>query len=278
MLVKNHYNKNDYCLSSSGHWVRNFTKPIAKAIDINELIPPEDVKLILENEIKNDIKHYPIMEAESQIHENVLIIGDGLGHEETLAVIEELPANVAIIGVNGIFSKWSSKRKLNYYIVNNPYKECINYFPQSLSYWPKCIASIRTYPKFLEAFQGKKFIYYPATTVGYSGVRCNYDYFIDDYRNPVCAALGIAYKFKAKRVVLASVLELFKQGRSGMERLNEETWFYPQQKMAHSLIDANLYWLQKAKINVHYTQRSLDYKYATYISLKEMRGFFNEKR
>lgn len=278
MLVKNHYNKNDYCLSSSGHWVRNFTKPIAKPIDVNELIPFEDLKLILENEIKNEAKHYPVMENAAHIHENVLILGDGLGYEEVFEALDELPANVVTVGVNGIFSKWQSKRKLNYYVVNNPYRECLNYFPQSLSYWPKCIASIRTNPKFLEAFQGTKFLYYPATTIGYSGIKPNTDYFIDDYRNAVCAALGVAYKFRAKRIVLANVLELFQQERPGLEQVAEDVWLYPQQKMAHSLIDANLYWLQKAKINVHYTQKKPDYNYATYISLKEMRGFFNEKR
>jgi len=123
MIIKHHLNKNDYCLSKSGHWLRDFTKPIAKPIDINDMSPLEDTKLILENELKNSLRRYSIMEP--TFYEKAIIIGDGYGFEESVKAIEELPPDVVVIGVNKAFARWKSPRNLNYYVVNNPYQDCL---------------------------------------------------------------------------------------------------------------------------------------------------------
>ena len=90
---------------------------------------------------------------------------------------------------------------LNYYVVNNPYQECLYYYPQIVRSWPKCIASIRTNPNFLEVYQGLLYIYSPTNGQGFSGVQIDTPYSIDDYRNPVCAAINLSYKFKVKKLL-----------------------------------------------------------------------------
>lgn len=276
MIIKNHKNRNDYCLSKCGHWIRDFTKPVVKSFDINDMMPLEDMKLVLENEFKNSLKKYQIIEENFTTHEKIIIIGDGYGFEKNLKIIDDLPSDVIIIGVNSVFAKWQNQRRLNYYIVNNPYQDCLYYYPQIIRAWPKCIASVRTNPHFLEVYQGSLQIYYPANGEAYSGVKNDNTLFIDDYRNPICAALNLSYKFKAKKILLMSTLEMYKDERPGCDLLKNGLWMYPQQKTAHSLIDANLYWLQKAKINVVYANTDPDYEFATYICLDDLKRFFND--
>jgi len=275
MLIKNHINKNEYCLSKCGYWVRNFTKPIIKPVDINDITPLDDMKLILENELKNGLKRYQSME--DAVHDKIVIIGDGYGFEESVKAIEQLPPDVIVMGVNKSFAKWSSQRRLNYYIVNNPYQECLYYYPQIIRSWPKCIASTRTNAHFLEVYQGLLYTYSPTSGEAYSGpYKETTNNLIDDYRNAVCAAIVLSYKYKVKKLALMSTLEMYASERPGTEKVKNGLWVYPQQKMAHELIDANLYWMQKAKINVGYTDSSLDYEFATYINLADLKRFFND--
>jgi hypothetical protein len=274
MLIKNHINKNEYCLSRSGHWVRNFTKPIIKPVDINDIMSLEDIKLIVENEFKNSLKKYPPWEEGS--HEKAIIIGDGYGFDESLKAIEELPSDVVIIGVNKAFAKWQSQRRLNYYVVNNPYQECLYYYPQIIRSWPKCIASTRTFAHFLEVYKGSLYTYSPTTGDVYNGPFAEHNNFIDDYRNPVCAAIGICYKLNVKKLAIISTLEMYNDERPGVDKVKDGLWIYPQQKVAHNLIDANLYWMQKAKINVAYTNPDPVYEFATYIKLAGLKRFFND--
>lgn len=277
MLIKNHTNKNEYCLSRSGHWIRNFTKSIVKPIDINDITPLEDMKLIIENELKNGLKRYQTLEHCT--HEKIVIIGDGYGFENSVKTIEELPSDVIIIGVNKSFAKWESQRRLNYYVVNNPYQECLYYYPQIIRTWPTCIASTRTNAHFLEVYQGLLYTYYPTSGEAYSGpYETNTNNLIDDYRNAICAAIVLAYKFKVKKLALMSTLEMYANERPGAEKVKNDLWVYPQQKIAHNLIDANLYWMQKAKINVGYTNSGLDYEFATYINLADLKRFFDGQK
>lgn len=273
MTIKKHINKNEYCLSKSGHWVRNFSNQFVKPIDINDITPLEDIKLILENEFKNSIKRYQIME--DTIHEKVVIIGDGYGFEESIKAIEDLPPEVMVIGVNKAFAKWTSQRRLNYYVVNNPYQDCLYYYPQIITSWPTCIASIRTNAHFLEIYKGLLYIYSPVSGEIYSGPHDEKTYFVDDYRNSICAAIGLCHKLKVRKLMMMSTLEMYKEERSGTVSVKDGLWTYPQQKIAHDLIDANLYWMQKAKIDVGYTNSGLDYEFATYINLVDLKRFFN---
>lgn len=275
MKIKNHPNRNDYCLSKHGYWIRDFTKKLAKPYDINDMMSLDDIKLVLENELKTNLKKYQMLE-DHIVHEKAVIIGDGHGFEENVKLIESLPSDVAVIGVNGAFAKWKSSRRLNYYVVNNPYQECLYYYPQLITSWPKCIASVRTNAHFLEVYKGALFLYNPTVSENYNGIITDNEVFIDDYRNPICAAIGLSYKFNVKKLLLMSTLEMYAEGRAGTELAKDSLWIYPQQKVAHDLINHNLYWLKKEKIEVSYTDGELDYEFATYIKSVDLKRFFND--
>jgi hypothetical protein len=276
MKIKKHRNKNDYALANSGVWVRDFTKPLIRSLDINNLISIPDMQIMLENEIKNHDKLYQKIETEDFNHDKIVIIGDGYKQKEKQKLLESLPADVLVIGVNKAFAMWECNHRLNYYVVNNPYDECLFYYPPSVKYWPKCIASTRTNPDFLRNYRGTTYLYNPVPDEIYSGIRTESNYFVDDYRNPVCAALCLAYKFKVKKLLLLSLLDLYEEERPGTEQ-HKGLWIYPQQKTAQSIIDANLYWLQKAKISVTYNDSGPDYEFASYITDSEVKGYFNVK-
>lgn len=278
MIIKKHNNKNDYLLSKYGYWVRDFTKPVIKPCDINDMMATnEDVRIIIENEFRNSLKKYQILE-DDKIHENIVIIGDGYKFNESLKLIESLPPDVTIIGVNGAFAKWNIDRRLNYYVVNNPYQECVYYYPQIIKMWPRCIASTRTNPNFLEVYRGVLYLYSPVNSEAYSGVDNQNTFYIDDYRNPVCAAINLSYKFNVKNLMLMSTLEMYEVERPGCDQVKNNLWIYPQQKTAQDLINTNLYWLKKAKINIGYTDSNPDHEFATYISIDNLKRFFNDEQ
>lgn len=274
--IKKHRNRNDYALAKNSTWVRDFTKPLIKGVDINNMISIPDMQIMLDNELRNHDKLYQKIETEEFNYEKIVIIGDGYKHEEKQKLIETLPNDVLIMGVNKIFSAWNISRRLNYYVVNNPYEECLFYYPPMVKSWPRCVASTRTYPDFLKSYRGTIYLYNPVTDEIYSGTRTESNYFIDDYRNPVCAAICLAYRFKVKKLMLMSLLDLYETERPGTEK-SKDLWLYPQQKAAHSIIDVNLYWLQKAKIDVVYNDSGPDYEFATYINNSDVKGYFNAK-
>lgn len=276
MRLKKHRNKNDYVLAKGGIWIRDFTKPMIKAIDINNIISIPDMQIMLRNEMTNHEKLYQKIETEDFTHENIVIIGDGYNHKEKQTLLEALPADVAVIGVNKAFSTWDCSRRLNYYVVNNPYEECLFYYPPAVRSWPKCIASVRTYPDFLKSYRGSVYLYNPVIDEVYSGAKTECNYFVDDYRNSICAGICLAYKFKVKKLLLLSLLDLYESERPGSEQ-TKGFWIYPQQKVAQSIIDASLYWLRKAKINVAYNDNGPDYEFASYINDSEVKGYFNAK-
>lgn len=277
-MIKKEKNKNEYILACDGMWVRDFTKPMAKAYDVNDnLLSLEDMKIILANEEINCQKIYQKIDTEDIIHDKIVVVSDGTEFNNIQPILEKLPNDVVIFGVNGAFANWKSQRRLTYIIINNPYEESIYYYPPIIRHWPKCITSTRTNPVFVSNYKGLVYVYKPTPNTGYSGPRSDFNYFIDDYRNPVCASIGLAYKFRVKKLLLLSILDLYEQERPGTEKTKDGKWVYPQQKTAHALIDANLYWLKKANIKVGYNDVGLDYNNATYISEKDIKGFFDER-
>lgn len=246
MRIKKHANGNQYVLTPQGKWVRNFTVPLAPFVDINNTIDAKDHFQFLQNEVQNGFNRYQWIDSEQLHHPDIVIVSDGYGFKEKHKGLGSLPKNVTIIGVNGALAKWEiGARSISYYVVNNPYSECMRYLPKRAKVLPKCIASPRTHHEFLKNYRGTRMRYYPVNEQSYTtlGVK-EAQWQVDDYRNPVCAAIGLAYRFGVERLLLLCCDDSFKEERAGAVKLENGLWMYPQHEVAHGLIDGNLYWLR----------------------------------
>lgn len=279
MRIKKSSNGNQYLLTEQSRWVRNFTKPIVPFLDINHTISPEDYFVFLKNEVQNGIKRYTWIDSEKIYHPRIVIISDGFEFSKRHKMLEDLPKDTAIIGVNRSLAKWDvPSRSMNYYVVNNPYGECMKYLPRGNRTLPKCIASARTNYEFLENYRGTKYRYYPVNESKYATLGAKEtSWQIDDYRNPICAAIGLAYRFGVEQLLLLCCDDVFKEERPGATKLDNGLWIYPQQEIATGLIDGNLHWLQSqqhAEVYVKNCSDGLLLKNASYINEEKIATFW----
>lgn len=273
-MIKNHRNKNDYYYAGSGLWVRNFAKKTVHAIDINNLINEPDMVVMLDNETQNHSKMLQRIDTESFVHQKVVIVSDGFKFNKSQQLIEKLPGDVTIIGVNEVLRQWKNNRKMGYYVVNNPYSECMELLSEKSNIFPTLLASIRTCPEFIDKFNGLTYTYNPTVDNYYGGQKSESDYFIDDYRNPICASIILSYKFNVKKLMLLFCDNALGEHRAASEEIQNGLWLYPQQRVSHNLIDANLYWLKKLGIKIGYYSHGPEYKNATYIEEGDIANFF----
>ncbi len=282
MRIKKHKSQNEYLQTPGGVWVRNFTKDGIGRVDINNLTRKQDYGLLLKNEVANTSRQSSRIDLENVNLPNVVIVSDGFGFEEAHEILASLPKNVAVIAVNGALAKWklssgTVRRGINFYVVNNPYSDCKSFLPKKNRYYPKCVASTRTNPDFVRLYKGVSYQYTPVFEEGYSGMAVEADYQIDDYRNPVCAAVGLAYQFGAERLLLFCCDESFPDERPGAEKMPCGAWAYPQQIMAQQVVDANLYWFkqrEEADTRTAVVGTGPDYEHARYIAKEEVGEFF----
>jgi hypothetical protein len=101
-------------------------------------------------------------------------------------------------------------------------------------------------------------------------------YQIDDYRNSICAAILLAFRFHVRKLLLFCCDDAFDIERPASEKLENGLWIYPQQNVAHDLIDANLYWLSNQEYEVAIKDHSSGpkYKNAGYIPMEGILDFF----
>lgn len=260
-------------------WVRNFNLPAVQYIDINKTIKSQDHFVFLKNETQNNFNKYSWIDSEKLYHPNIVIVSDGYDFQKKHEVLSELPKSVTLIGVNGSLAKWQIKtRSLNYYVVNNPYPECIKFLPKTSNILPKCIASPRTNFDFLNNYKGTKYRYYPVNEKTYASLGNNECFYqIDDYRNPICAAIGLAFRFGVEKLLLFCCDDAFKDERPGAIKLENNLYTYPQHETAHGLIDGNLYWLKNKPYQetfIKYHCSGPQYNNAEYINESDILSFF----
>lgn len=276
------FRNNEYVLAN-GVWVRNPAVK-ARAVDINSM-SRDEVSLFVRNEQENSkASHMQMEEADGSSVTDVVVASDGFGWGERQLVLGGLPnSSVNVFGVNGSLTRWSMvgegakvKRTMTFYVANNPYPDCMSFLPRSHRYYPNLVASTRTYPGFISAYRSQPYMYRPTPDLDYAG---SWDVAaaMDDYRNPVCAALSLAVRRGAKRVLLLCCDEAFEDERPGAVRMENGLHQYPQQVMCQRIIDRQLFWLGRMGIRVGDCSSGIEYEHAEYIKPEDIMGFFDKE-
>jgi hypothetical protein len=281
MRIKKKYS-NQYLLTNiGGIWVRNFAQK-GDLLDINHLITTPDYETFIQNELQNKRLNIEHIDASKINHNACIIVSDGFDFEKKQSILAKIPREIAIIGVNGSLAKWdiSLKRPMNYYVVNNPYKDCMKFLPVKHKYYPKCVASSKTFTGFLKSYRGYIYKYTATPQENFTTGNSDNHYKIDDYRNPICSALGLCYKFGVKKILLFCCDDSFDQERAGSKKMDNGLWCYPQQFISHSIIDAYCYWFshnEGLSVKIANFSSSPKYEYVEYIDTEETLTKFLEK-
>jgi hypothetical protein len=274
------YRNNEYVLAE-GVWVRNPCVE-ARPLDINSL-GKDELDLFLGNECENMKTSGIIMDEIDRISmENLVIFSDGHGWKERQKVLAEIPKNKAkTVGVNGSLAKWEMvgdkadvKRTMTFYLVNNPYGDCVSYLPKKHRYYPNLIASTKTNPRFVKEYLSQPIFYRSPQDLNYSGTGQENCMQLDDYRNPICAALSFAWKNKTKKIALFCCDESFEDERPGAIRMKNGLYQYPQQIMCQKIIDKQIYWLKRAGVEIVDCSSGIEYENAGYINPENLASFF----
>ncbi len=275
MRIKKHPTGNQYLMTESGVWVRNFTTTIAP-LDINNLSSPSDLSKFLHNETENDRNDISPLDLSSIKIDRAVIISDGYNFKEKQELLKDLKPNVAVIATNRTLVKWKVDRKIDFFLVNNPYPECMNFMPTH-RYYPKCIASTRTYPEFIKTYKergGMVANYLPAPEPKYSSPSRVVNK-LDEYRNPICASINLAYKLGVTRLLLLCCDDSFNTERPAAVKLENGLWTYPQHLMSQRIIEGMLFWYRKQKgIKIADHSSGSVYDEVPYIPEEEISKFF----
>lgn len=278
--IKKSKNGNDYLLTKNNIWVRNFNKDLAPYIDINSSYRDVNYGVFYKNEKENEFITKASLDRENLDIDKVVIISDGYDFTEKAKALKTLPTNVKIIATNGALANWPiTERYPNYYLVNNPYVECMKFFPRKMKSHPTCIASTKTYSEFLKYYRGVIMTYSGVDEVYYKCRKETEPLFqIDDYRNPICAALSICNKFYTSKILLLCCDNSKNTFKEGMTKLDNGLYQYPQNEIAHGVIDGMAYWISKNPIKTtKIADHSSGEKYVNipYIQMEEISSFFS---
>lgn len=277
--IKKNYNNQYLKTSNYNYWIRNYTNS-NNYVDINNLVPESDFFLLLKNEFLNNRKKYSWIDSEKLYYDKAIIVSDGYDFKNVTEFLDQITPkdNVCILGVNGSLRKWSSKRSLTYYVVNNPYEDCISFLPKSNRNLPRCIASNRTNFSFLENYNGIRYRYMPVneTRLCLSGSGVENFYQIDDYRNPICASIGLAYRFNVSKILFLCCDDVFEEEKPNSIQLDNGMFCYEAQDIAMEIIDSYLYWI-KSKVQSRHYCRWKKIKNAEYIDVSDALGFIKDE-
>lgn len=275
------FKKNEY-IEAEGIWIRNLCID-ADPVDVNSL-GKKEIELFLNNEIKNlNVSNMQLDELDQVSLDNLIIFSDGYKWKEKQFVLGAISNQlVKTIGVNGSLAKWEMvgenaeiKRTMTFYLANNPYPECISYLPKKHRYYPNLIASTKTNPEFIKNYRSEPLLYKSTKDVNYSGIGSEEGYMrLDDYRNPICAALSFAWKKRSRKIVLFCCDEAFEDERPGSIKMKNGLYQYPQQIMCQKIIDKQIFWLKKAGVEVVDCSSGIEYENAEYICSDNLLDFF----
>lgn len=237
-------------------WLRDFYKPTYLPRDINNNLDNDQITYV-QNEFKNLRYRLPRIDTEQLFFNNIIIINDLLDKENEL--LEFLKLNErnnkpwTVFMVNKALSKWKHNFGVDYYVVNNPYKESMQYLPLTHNYLPKCISSIRTYTDFIGNYiqrKGVVYSYMPGYSEANKPVYSKSLYCVDDYRNPICAILSLAAKWLTKNIILFCCDEVYNEKKEGSIEVEKGFYRFPAQQIAWEIISGCCYWHKEYKTKV----------------------------
>ncbi len=276
--------KNNEYIKEEGIWVRNPYCP-GKPFDVNSLAKG-DSDVFLKNEMENTRRpHLQMDEFRELAADKVVIVSDGYNWARNQFYLGGLPNKaIRVIGVNGSLSRWEMvgdsakiKRTMSFYVANNPYPECMGYLPRSHRYYPNIVASARTYPGFLAAYKNQPYLYRPTNDFDYAGFGgSEISMILDDYRNPICAALSLTVRMGAKKIVLLCCDESFEEDRPGSVKMENGLFQYPQQIKCQKVIDKQIFWLRKNGVEVRDCSSGVKLNNAEYINPEGLVDFFEK--
>jgi hypothetical protein len=272
--------RNEFILAQDV-WVRNpYTK--SEPIDINDMIK-DDISLFMQNEIDNlKVKSIDSDDLTNSIVKNAIICSDGYGWKERQKILASIPSKKAhIFGINGSLSKWElvgelseKKRIMSAYLANNPYPECVSYLPKKHRYYPPLIVSTRANPEFVVNYLEKPTFYIPTKDLNYSGALRKGCFSLDDYRNPLCAAISYSIRMGVSKIVLFCCDEAFIENRPGSEKMKNGLYQYPQQIKSQKIVDAQFYWMKSKGVKIADCSSGIEYENAAYINAEDINSFF----
>jgi hypothetical protein len=288
MRIKKHTSGNEYILAA-GVWVRDLTKDATTPLQLTHLYGSDDHPVVLKNEGLN--RNRTKISEEQVSFKNVVIVSDGHEFDKRHLFLHKLPPDTAILAVNKAMLKWrlltrdtppERRRAINAYVVNNPYREAMAFMPtRETNHVPTCIASTRTNHEFVRKYAGDVYCYVPTPELAF-GQSEREPYHIDDYRNPICAALGLAYQFGAEKIMLLCCDDSFAGKRDFAVRLDNGLYTYPQHLKSHAIIEANMHWLTHQdykEVEIADYSSGPEYKNAAYInSEEEALNFFRDQQ
>lgn len=268
LVFKKHKNKNEY-VQVENIWIRNMFGKIGKPVDINHFYDEYELKDVLDNEVKNTKMNLLNVEPEMYDCDDVLIVSDGFGFNE-LKKIEKIKQKICIIAVNHAARFWSSPTYPNFMLINHPKSDAMSFLPNMI--FPRLIASRRTHNQFLKSYKNSILLYDPVPEESYQSIiSSEANLHIDDYRNPICAAIGIAKILQAKNIYLAFCSSAYTENRPGTNYIEEGIYQYPIQSLADKIVDANLFWYKFANraTKIFHTGYEKSFKFSKYLKLED---------
>lgn len=265
VIFKKHKNTNEY-LKIGNYWIRNYVSASVKPQDVNNFYHDVDVRDLIDNEIKNTNLRLGILDTSLfSKFRKWLIVSDGLGFENH-KMLERVASDVCVIVVNQAARFWQSFVFPEYFVFNNPSKASLTALP--ISRFPKLIGNRKSYHNFIRNYKNIVYLYDSVADDYYESlISKDSSTHIDDYRNPICAAINLAHQCGGGDIFLGFCSVAYKEHRPGTIEIENGIHQYEVQRTADEIVDGNLFWYKFGNkySNIWHTGLKNSFKFSKYI-------------
>jgi hypothetical protein len=256
--------KSQYFVTNNQKLIRNFINQ-NHGYDLNNLYSAQDIKSVIINEGSIKTMNLSGIDKENKFSATVAIVSDGFDIAKCENLINNLGRlGITVIGTNGCMT--CKSRVIPSVYLFNSVDNVSSWFPNTLQVLPPCIVSVRSNPEFVKKYRSRNklmYTYVPTPNKNFGSNYFNSFYTVDDYRNPICAGINLAFRWQASRIILIAPHDLFSEERPGTKKIAQNIHIYPQQELAHSFIDGSLYWIKEAGIETWVISSGPKFEFAT---------------